>query len=159
MKTLLVAVSIVIVGSVSAQDDTEKRQALMLRFADSSTASYILDEKPEVGFADGKLTVTSPTVSTSYDQSAVKEFYFDYVIPTSISSVAEGKFTFVYNDNGIMKISGAKSATATLYTVDGKKVASYAVNDGCVSVPMYRMQTGVYVLKLDNGQSFKVTNK
>lgn len=59
--------------------DTTPRQALVLKFVDDGTASFFLADQPEVGFADGKLTVTSVGVTTDYEQSAVAEFYFDYV--------------------------------------------------------------------------------
>ena len=55
--------------------DTTPRQALVLKFVDDATASFFLADKPEVGFADGKLTVTSNGVATDYEQSAVAEFY------------------------------------------------------------------------------------
>lgn len=145
-------------------DDTPQ-QALVLRFTDQTTASFFLADEPEVGFADGKLTVNATGVATDYEQSAVAEFYFDYVTPppptppTSLSSVDGKSFSFVYTDNNTVTVSGSKAASATLYTADGQLVASKNVVNGTVTMSLEGCKPGVYVLTLQNEHTFKLIKK
>lgn len=136
--------------------DNTPRQALVLKFVDDATASFFLADKPEVGFADGKLTVTSNGVATDYEQSAVAEFYFDYVVPTAIVGTEGKAFSFTYNDNRTVKVSGAKAAEAALYAADGTLVMRKRVADGTVVLNLDNCKPGVYVLTLENEQTFKL---
>lgn len=146
--------------AVHADDaDTMPRQALVLKFVDDATASFFLADKPEVGFTDGKLTVTSNFVATEYEQSAVEEFYFDYVVPTAIAGTEGKAFSFTYDDNRIVKVSGVKATEAALYAADGTLVMRKRVADGAVVLNLDNCKHGVYVLKLENEQTFKLIKK
>lgn len=136
--------------------DTTPRQALVLKFVDDATANFFLADKPEVGFADGKLTVTSNGVATDYEQSAVAEFYFDYVVPTAIAGTEGKAFSFTYDDNRTVKVSGAKAAEAALYAADGTLVMRKRVADGTVVLNLDNCKPGVYVLTLENEHTFKL---
>ena len=109
-----------------------------------------------MGFADGKLTVTSNGVATDYEQSAVAEFYFDYVVPTAIVGTEGKAFSFTYDDNRTVKVSGAKAAEAALYAADGTLVMRKRVADGTVVLNLDNCKPGVYVLTLENEQTFKL---
>lgn len=136
--------------------DTTPRQALVLKFVDDATASFFLADQPEVGFADGKLTVTSVGVTTDYEQSAVAEFYFDYVVPTAIAGTESKTFSLTYTDNRTVTVGGTKAKTATLYAADGTLVMRKRVADGTVVLNLDNCKPGVYVLTLENEQTFKL---
>lgn len=153
LALLLLAPSLV---AHADEADTTPRQALVLKFVDDATASFFLADKPEVGFADGKLTVTSNGVATDYEQSAVAEFYFDYVVPTAIAGTKGNAFSFTYDDNRTVKVSGAMAAEAALYAADGTLVMRKRVADGTVVLNLDNCKPGVYVLTLENEQVFKL---
>lgn len=139
--------------------DTTPRQALVLKFVDGGTASFFLADQPEVGFADGKLTVTSVGVTTDNEQSAVAEFYFDYVVPTAIAGTESKTFSLTYTDNRTVTVGGTKAKTATLYAADGTLVARKSVVEGAVSVSLDSCNPGVYVLTLENEHTFKLIKR
>ena len=139
--------------------DTTPRQALVLKFVDDATASFFLADKPEVGFAGGKLTVTSNGVATDYEQSAVAEFYFDYVVPTAIAGTESKTFSLTYTDNRTVTVGGTKAKTATLYAADATLVARKSVVEGAVSVSLDSCKPGVYVLTLENEHTFKLIKR
>ena len=134
--------------------DESPRQALVLKFADATTANFFLVDKPTIGFADGKLIVTATELTADYDQSAVAEFYFDTIAPTAIAGV-KGAFGFAYTD-GVVRVSGSKASVATLYAADGTLVESRGVQDGAVELNLTNLKSGVYVLNLENEHSFKI---
>ena len=141
----------------AADADESPRQALVLKFADATTANFFLADKPTIGFADGKLTVTATELTADYEQASVAEFYFDTITPTAIAGV-KGAFGFAYTD-GVVRVSGSKASVATLYTADGTLVESRGVVDGAVEVSLVGCKPGVYVLNLENEHSFKIVRK
>lgn len=147
------------VATYADDTDTTPRQALVLKFVDDGTASFFLADQPEVGFADGKLTVTSVGVTTDYEQSAVAEFYFDYVVPTAIAGTESKTFSLTYTDNRTVTVGGTKAKTATLYAADGTLVARKSVVEGAVSVSLDSCKPGVYVLTLENEHTFKLIKR
>lgn len=139
--------------------DTTPRQALVLKFVDDATANFFLADKPEVKFADGKLTVTSEVATTDYNQSDVAEFYFDTIVPTAIVGNENNTFSLTYNDNRTVKVSGSKASTATLCAADGTLVQRANLTDGAVTMTLDGCQPGVYVLTLNNEHVFKLIKK
>ena len=160
LKNLLALLLLVMPSAIFAADaDETPRQALVLKFADETTANFFLADKPTIGFADGKLTMTSEVATTDYDQADVVEFYFDNVVPTAIASSKSKTFSLTYNDNRTVKVSGSKASTATLYAADGALVQSKNVTDGVVTMTLDGCQPGVYVLILENEHTFKLIKK
>ena len=141
----------------AAEADDAPRQALVLKFADETTANFFLADKPTIGFADGKLTVTATELTADYEQTAVTEFYFDTITPTAIAGV-KGAFGFAYTD-GVVRVSGSTARVATLYAADGTLVESRNVVDGAVELSLANRKPGVYVLNLENEHSFKIVRK
>lgn len=157
-KTVLALLLLAMPASIfAAEADESPRQALVLKFADETTANFFLADKPTIGFADGKLTVTATELTTDYDQASVAEFYFDTITPTAIAGV-KGAFGFAYTD-GVVRVSGSTASVAALYTADGTLVERRNVVDGAVELSLSSCQPGVYVLNLGNKHSFKIVRK
>ena len=88
------------------------------------------------------------------------EFHFEKYSPaTGIQAGKDASFSFVYNDNATVRISGTKARKAMLYTTDGQLVKSLKVNNGSVNVSLSSYQPGTYVLHLENDHTFKITKK
>lgn len=148
------------VAANAATGDDVSVDMLVLKMADETTAEFKLDDTPVVSFEDGQLLVKSASATGSYDQSDVTEFYFKKYDPsTGISKALGSNFSFVYDDNANVVISGTKAAKASLYTIDGKLVKSQKVNGGNATVSVVDCQAGVYVLNLENEHTFKIIKK
>lgn len=145
----------------AATDDDASVDMLVLTMADQSTKEFKLDDKPEISFADGKFLVTASQVTTDYDQSEVTEFHFKKSDGTStgINTGNEAQFSFVFNDNTNVRISGTKAKRASLYTIGGQFVKSQKVNGGSVNVSLADCGSGVYILNLENDHTFKLIKK
>lgn len=157
-KTVLALLLLAMPAAIfAAEADESPRQALVLKFADETTANFFLADKPTIGFADGKLTVTATELTADYEQTAVTEFYFDTIAPTAIAGV-KGAFGFAYTD-GVVRVSGSKVRVAALYAADGTLVESRNVVDGAVELSLANRKPGVYVLNLENEHSFKIVRK
>lgn len=148
-------------ATASAADDEDTAvDMLVLRLADETTAKFMLADKPEISFSDGRLAVTSQNVNTDYAQSDVTEFHFEKYDPqTGIGTATGSGFAFVYNDNATVSISGTKAPKASLYTIDGKLVKSVMTTGGNVTVSLADCEAGVYVLSLEKENTFKITKK
>lgn len=148
-------------SAVLANDAGETpAQALVLKFADDTETWVFLADKPEVVFADGKLTVSSPEMTTDYDQSLVTEFYFDNrSTPAAIAEAEKQKPTFVFTDNNTVSVTGSHASSASLYTADGTLIQHKDVKNGAVSFSLKGCKAGVYVLNIQNEQTYKLIKK
>lgn len=156
LQTLL---GLLLLGSpVAVLADEADPQVLVLKFSDDQTANFYLADQPVITFDDGKFVVTSGTAVAEYDQAEVTEYYFASV-PTSVQDQVAGTFSFKYNDNAHVYVSGTKAAKASLYDVSGKLVSTAVVSDGSVTVSLEGCAPGVYVLNLENDHSFKIIKK
>lgn len=158
-KILQAVFGLLLLGSpVAALADEADAQVLVLKFSDAKTANFYLADQPVITFDDGKFVVTSGTAVAEYAQADVTEYYFASV-PTAVQDHAVGTFSFKYNDNAHVYVSGTKAAKAALYDVSGKLVSTAAVTDGSVTVSLEGCAPGVYVLSLENDHSFKIIKK
>lgn len=148
-------------ATLMAADDVQTtRQALVLKFADSTTASFILADKPVVGFADGRLTVKSDVAAADYNQKDVAEFYFDYVVPTSIASTDAAKhITFCYDGGDIINVYSDSPIDASVYTADGKLVAQNKTKAGTAEVNIGGCKPGMYLLSVGGSHTIKIFKK
>lgn len=144
--------------SVAAGTDTDEPKVLVLKFADTTTADFMLADKPEITFGEGKLTVTSAAATVEYDQDAVSEYYFS-ATPTSVGKHVADGFSFRYTDNAHVVISGTTSAKVSLFDTSGKLLQSQAVTGGAVTVSVESLPAGIYILNLENEHSFKIIKK
>lgn len=132
---------------------------LVLKMADATTAEFKLAEQPIVSFADGKLKVESGSMTVDYDQAAVEEFYFKADDGTGVGKTEAGKFSFTYNDNVHVVISGTQASKLTVNTIDGKLLKTQSVKGGNATVSLEGYSAGVYVIGFENGNTFKIVKK
>lgn len=157
MQALL---GIILLMPTAAHAASEDVDVLVLEMADKTTKIFRLDDKPTISFAEGKLLVEAASVTTDFNQEDVTEFHFEKYSPaTGIQAGKDASFSFVYNDNATVRISGTKARKAMLYTTDGQLVKSLKVNNGSVNVSLSSYQPGTYVLHLENDHTFKITKK
>lgn len=160
LQALLVLLLSVPIVAAAATDSETPRQALVLKFADATEETFFLADQPEVTFDGGKLKVMASGVETDFDQASVTEFYFDYrTTPTSVTSATAGKSTFSYTDNTTVSVTGSKGSVATLYTVGGKQLLRKSVEGGSVTVSLAGYAPGIYLLNIENDNTYKIIKK
>lgn len=146
--------------AANATDGDTDVDMLVLKMTDETTKEFMIADKPIITFENDKLKVTSQSVTTDFDQAAVAEFYFQKYDPATGITAAQGKFfSFTYNDNANIVVAGTTAKKATLYTVDGKLIKAQKIANGTATINLADCQSGVYVLNLENEQSFKIIKK
>ena len=145
----------------AAVDGNASVDMLVLTMADQTTKEFKLDDKPVISFDNGKFLVTASQVTTDFEQSEVAEFHFKKSDGTStgINAGSEAQFSFVYNDNTNVYISGTKAKRAVLYTIGGHLLKSQRVKGGSVNISLADCESGVYILYLENDHTFKLIRK
>ena len=145
-------------SSAANAADGESAEILVLKFADARTVKFLLADKPEISFADGKLIVTSQSLTTNYEQSQVVEFHFTSVALGVDKNIADD-FSFSYLDNTSVSVSGTHARSVSLYDISGRLVKRQHVEQGCVNVSREGCTPGTYILNLEGEHSFKIVKK
>ena len=139
-------------SSAAHAADGESAEILVLKFADARTVKFLLADKPEISFADGKLIVTSQSLTTNYEQSQVVEFHF-----TSVALGVDKNMADL--DNTSVSVSGTHARSISLYDISGRLVKRQHVEQGCVNVSLEGCTPGTYILNLEGEHSFKIVKK
>lgn len=131
---------------------------LVFDFKDGRQTSFLLAEKPNVDFAPGKMTVSAGTEIAVYDPAEVDNYHFSD-IPTDISMPAGSGMLIAFTDNNHIEISGTEATQLAVYDASGKQTSSQCIEGGHATVDLSGKTTGVYIIKLSDGQNFKFLKK
>lgn len=136
MKKYIFTLLLAIAGVFTAwAEDVET--CVIVEFKSGETLSLALSEKPKAQFEGNDLLLTSEKFEGRYATTDIKRFHFED------QSV------------GIKVIEAADNVSeGVIYDLDGRKVATYKGTIDSTTLP-----AGVYVVKTQGGQSFKVTKK
>lgn len=136
MKKYIFTLLLAIAGVFTAwAEDVET--CVIVEFKSGETLSLALSEKPKAQFEGNDLLLTSDNFEGRYTTTDIQRFRFEDV------------------NTGIRVIEAAENASeGVIYDLDGRKVATYKGTIDSTTLP-----AGVYVVKTQGGQSFKVTKK
>lgn len=156
MKRALVAT--LLCGASCLVTQAEEQNILTLVFGDGTRLSYVLADRPKVTFDDSHLYVNAAAVADDYDLSAVRKFLFGKGEPTSIAAVSAGESRLTYVDGEHARLSGLKSGSnVSLFDASGACLGVVrADTEGCAEVSLAGRKSGVYVVAVDGGRSFKI---
>lgn len=138
---------------------------LVLHLANGEVDTYALPDKPEVTFADGKVNVSSESVSSSYNFTEVAYFDFDVASNYDNSGIAhlasdgKGGLTFSYVDNATAVIAADGLSVVNLYDVKGMHLSTVAAVDGVATVSLSGLAAGTYVVVPEGHHAVKVLKK
>ena len=153
---MALAVMLLLPGTILAQAMTDV-QYLVLTQTDGTVSKFALGDSPIITYSAGDVVVTcnGQTFKTSMEGVANCTFTTEKV-PSGIENLqAEGsKAVFAFST---ASFDGMKpSSTITVYTLDGKAVASTtADNDGHATVSLAQLGRGVYIIRTPQ-KSYKV---
>lgn len=128
------------------------KYSLILEKKDGSSEKYILSDRPEISFSNGKVVVSSVTVQTDCPLDDFERFYFEENVADGISVNTVPSFVFKYNDN-MVRISGAEKAE--VYSADGMKLMEQGATNGEIRMNISRFVPGLYIIKTDK-KSIKI---
>lgn len=136
----------------------EERDVLTLAFNDGTEQSYVLADRPKVTFDKTTLYVEAAGVSDEYGLASVHKFFFDKKIPSSIATVGTGECRLVYVDGENVELSGLTGGVkVSLYDISGCCLGAKAASaDGRVAFSLADCKSGVYVIAVEGGRSFKI---
>ncbi len=136
----------------------QKLQSLVFDFRDGTQTEFLLADKPCLTFGEGKVSVEAGTTVASYDIARVAGYHFSDVL-TAIDNTREKQLRLRFTDNSSITVDGTEAGSASLYDLGGKLVAAQKVADGRVTFSVAGLTGGVYIVKLSDGQSFKLLKK
>lgn len=131
---------------------------LTIIFNDGSMQSYVLSERPKVTFDTKSLFVKSPDVNDTYTLSDVHKFVFSDDDQTAIASVVKGECRVTFVDGSNVVVEGLNPGCAVrVFDISGKMLSgTVAGADGRASVSLEAQLSGVYVVGVEGGKSFKL---
>lgn len=135
-KTMLIAACLILLSITVGRAE----KALVITFADATTATYLLSEKPIISFKEGNMVVTSDITGATFDRSIVKQYAIVEQTPTGmveVKSTTGSVEVFVYDTSG----------TCVYHSNKGSGTP--------VALPQGKLHPGVYVVSI-NGQSHKL---
>lgn len=154
-RTLVAAL---LCGASCLVTQAEEENILTLVFGDGTRLSYVLADRPKVTFDDTRLYVNASAVADDYDLSTVHKFLFGKGEPTSIAAVSAGESRLTYVDGEHARLSGLKSGSkVSLFDASGSCLGVVRADaEGTADVSLAGCKSGVYVVSVDGGRSFKI---
>lgn len=134
-------------------------------FANGQKVSFAFASKPQIAVtADGLSVSSSSTSAVSYLFADVQKFYFEDDISTAISQVkddASAQSPVFHYVDGIVAVSGMSAGERlTVVALNGNHVnAAKADGEGKASVDISGAPTGIYIISIGSGVSFKILKK
>lgn len=156
MKKVLLLLSVVLIALQTSASDIVLRVIL----TDGTQNDYVVAERPQISFEDGKMTVVYRNMTTSYATADVETFIFTD-LTSSIEQVKAGdtKLTFLENDN--IHIEGvSQNEKIRVYAINGvqQQVNVKQTDKGCV-VELSKLTKGQYIISISKMQSIKFIKK
>lgn len=156
MKKVLLLLSVVLIALQTSASDIVLRVIL----TDGTQNDYVVAERPQISFEDGKMTFVYRNMTTSYATADVETFIF-IDLTSSIEQVKAGntKLTFLENDN--IHIEGVSpNEKIRVYAINGvqQQVNVKQTDKGCV-VELSKLTKGQYIISISKMQSIKFIKK
>lgn len=139
----------------------QKGSSVLYIELDGDMNSFCLLDKPVITFDGKMLNITSTLTSVSYERSKVKRFFFEDV-ETSITNLHEDEFRFVRSSNDEMQVYGLgeDEKSISVYDAGGRRIpVEVNAGDNTASISLRACPRGIYIIKIGNKQSIKITKK
>ena len=126
----------------------EGGQGLQVTTVGGETAAVLFEAHPVVTASNGKLVVKSNSAETmEFEISDIAEILFgDVSEATAISELKS--FTFVMQDNGALLRNIPKNVKPRVYSLDGRRLATPAVQGGELRLSRATLGAGIFIVKV-----------
>ena len=138
------------------------RYCLVIEFKDGQKQEFLLSTRPNISFQGSQFVVAQDKSSVEFAFADVATFSFADNNSSGVKALRQKNLTFSYTDNQNFVIHGADGKTsAEVIGIDGKqqpcKVSRPAAN--ALSVSLVSLRPGVYVVRVNKKQIFKIVKK
>ena len=160
MKKRLLNLLIPLLATTSALAGDELH-SLIISFHDGNSVAVVLADKPRAAIQGDSLLVESQNFCATYLRDDIAGFHFGWETPTGIEAMPENEVQIMYVDNNTVQVRGIDSdASIGVYTLDGRLVAPQlnTMTDG-VAVSLHACPSGVYLIRINNKQTYKIIKR
>ena len=137
------------------------KYSLLVNLKDGTQQIFMLKEKPSVIFENNRFVITQSGSNVEFSFDNVLNFSFSDST-TGIKAVTDKNLAISYTDSDHLLVHGANSNTKVRITkLDGKLVSCQItkLKDNTLLISLENLQTGIYVVSIDNKQNFKIIKK
>lgn len=120
---------------------------------DNSVVSFELGDHPKVTW-DSQINISTDKAIVSYSFTKIRCIKLDMSTGINATTNEAGKMTFRVDGNTLTVSGMKKNEKLTIYTVEGKRVAT-AVAKGEIPVNV-NLAAGIYVVRTSRNVSFKI---
>ena len=140
---LLLLCSFITAAQVKAQNQ------LAIYLNDGNTACFVLSEHPKITFPGDSLRVDSPTTTIEIARSAVKNFTFEKFEGNENSiETPHSEVSITTLDESITLTGLTNGEIITVYSIDGKAMAKATAVDGCCTIALDSLASGIYLINI-----------
>lgn len=136
---------------------------LVVLQSNGNTMSYVLSSKPIITVSDSVLKITTSTNTSSLEihVKEIDKFFFSEA-PSSVDKVRDKEIRFIRTSDDELKIIGLEGTKTNIFVCDmnGKqsKVNCTPIDSG-IKLLFSSCPSGVYIVKINNLESFKFIKK
>lgn len=153
-KIISMCAAVLLSLSASAAETT-----LVVELVNGQQAYYKLQEKPVLTMSGTKVRIESNMVEVGYERSNVKKFYFTNE-DTAIKDVKMDDVVFTQTSDDEMVISNVGKEYVVVCDVAGHIISDCVSKNGdSVTISLGNSKKGVYIIKVGNKQTIKITKK
>ena len=149
---------------VSGAMAIDKGSVLVLQLKNGDIRTFYLMEKPEIILKGDSLLVHSSNTSVSYLRSTVEDFHFvdSSDFEDSIDEVEKDELRFVYQNTEEVSIYGLKQSDNPIkvYDINGRQCqVQISYQESSANISLGTLNIGVYIIRIGNRQSIKITKR
>ena len=139
----------------------EEKTMLVVILQNGQQQSYVFADRPKVTFDATNLYITSAAIEDSYEMSKVVKFVFEKGDATAIAPVVVGENRITFVDGEHVVLEGLAPATAvSLLDLGGHLLGKTAADaSGSASVTLSGQPSGVYIVGVAGGKSYKIVKR
>ena len=148
MKRHLLSFLLLLCGFMAAAQ-AEAQHKLVIYLNDGNRADFVLAEQPKITFSGDSLCVTSPTTTVEIARVAVKNFKFEkYEENESSIEAPHSEVSITTRGESITLTGLTNGEIITVYSIDGKAMAKATAVDGCCTIALDSLASGIYLINI-----------
>ena len=157
MKRLYSVITFMVMAALGIGAYAES-MCLTLHFTNNDVVRFALEEKPAITFEGNDFIVaTSTGLKGTYDRADLDNFNFEMGETSSAVNIADdAAYTVEFVAPGIVKIYGNGVDSASVFNVNGQKIAEASNADNAVTIDLQSYPTGVYVIEIPGHRALKL---
>lgn len=138
----------------------EKGYTLVVELTNGQKHLFVLKDRPQAWPQGSKLNIATATLSTSYERTDIKKFYFlDKDGNESGVKAAEVSSDLVVRQlgGGGLRISGLHDGeTVRICDLSGRILLTEKAQDDCIELSLAQYPKGVYIVNINNRRTIKI---